>query len=80
MAENEWASLLDTLTEAWNKISIQFEELSKAISDMFDSLMEAKIDAYMAPRKRYRPPKKINCTYSVERRVQRHLPYQRRNY
>lgn len=80
MAKNEWASLIDTLTEAWNKLGIQFEKLSKAISDMFSYSNEVTVNTYMPPRKRHRPPKKINYTYSVKRRVQRHLPYQRRNY
>lgn len=100
MTENEWASLLDTLTEAWTQISIQlkdlakaisdmfpysnellqFEELSKAMLDAFSSNNEVRVNTYMPPRKRHHPPKRINCTYSVERQVQRNLPYQRRNY
>lgn len=78
MAENEWAKLLDTLTEAWNKIAIQLEEFAKAFSDMFTSFDSVETKICRTPRKRQRPPKKINCTYSVKRRTPRNLPYQRR--
>lgn len=79
MAEHEWASLLDTLNEVWNKLAVQIEDFAKALTDMFRVIDNMEKSIYKAPRrKRPRPPKKINCNYSVERQVQRNLPYQRR--
>lgn len=77
MTKSEWKNLMDALTDAWNKITGQFEELAEALTDAFTmrkTLTRLPYDC----RKRQRPPKKIGCTYSIERRIQRNLPYQRR--
>lgn len=76
---------IKAISDIWNQLTATVEESMKALSDFFDSLRNEEIrhtkNHSPHTQKKNRcikdPPNKF---YKVERRVQRHLPYQRRNY
>lgn len=76
---------LKAISNIWNQLTATIEGSMKVLSEFFDSLRNEEI----RHTKKHSPyKKKKNCYfkyspnkfYRVERRVQRHLPYQRRNY
>jgi len=86
MATNDWAKLLNTMTDAWKQISEQIKELVDALVKVFGSLRQARDRSYKNPNTYYNPHKnkhlrgKMLPLYKVYIKPQKHLPYQRRAY
>lgn len=89
MATDELVDAVDKLTDAWKQIGKIVEELTDSLCEIFNVMREdgtVKIQS-MSP-KRYGISLMEDCRgeskgcnlYRIERKVQRHLPYQRRIY
>lgn len=86
MTMDEWNALLDKLTEAWEQFAVIVRRAADALTKIFEQLHDekekrAKEKAMFVPHcKKNQNLKNYTPRYRVERRVQKHLPYQRRNY
>lgn len=85
MNSEEWNDVLEAISDIWNRFTLTVEESVKALSDFFDSLYNDEIK-YKQNHSPYRHKRnrcfkdQPNKLYKVERRLQKNLPYQRRNY
>lgn len=86
MTIDEWNALLNKLTEAWEQFAVTVRQAADALTKMFGQLYEekekrAKEKAMFVPHyKKNQYLKNYTPRYKAERRIQKHLPYQRRNY
>lgn len=85
---DEWNEVLNKLTEAWQQFAATIQQMGEALSKIFGSVntensKRSKSSGYY---NRYFRKKKDDylrnqiSMYKIERRIQKHLPYQRRNY
>lgn len=87
MTTDEWNAIIAKLTEAWEQFTNAIQQAANTILELFESVTNSKeksvrktcnIFTYHHKKNQYlrnRAP-----MYKVERKMQKHLPYQRRNY
>jgi uncharacterized protein YoxC len=87
MAPEDLARAVNQLTEAWKQISDAVKELANSLSRVFECSNQNENQVHKPSANKYcksskrRPPKNdAHINYNIERKVQKHLPYQRRNY
>lgn len=86
MTMDEWNALLDKLTEAWGQFVVTVRQAADALTKIFGQLRDeeekrSKENITFVPRcKKNQYLKNYTPRYRIERRIQKHLPYQRRNY
>ena len=86
MTTDEWNALLDKLTEAWEQFAVTVKQAVDALEKIFGQIRDeeekrAKEKAMFVPHyKKNQYLKNYTPRYKAERRIQKHLPYQRRNY
>ena len=87
MTTDEWNTLLNKFTEAWEQFTVTVRQVADALIKIFEQLYDEKEKTRQKEKRCFVPHcKKNQCLknytprYRVERRVQKHLPYQRRNY
>lgn len=86
MNTDEMTKFLDTLNEAFRKMEATVKELANSIREFVESLTSANERVYRLPDKYFYAPKKkyrnsnTRNLHKIERKFQRHLPYQRRIY
>lgn len=86
MTTEEMKKLNDTLSQAFASFGKAIEELADSLRKFFDPIRSKQEKQYKLPNKYFTSSKNHNqrrneCNlYKIERRVQKHLPYQRRNY
>lgn len=86
MTTDEWNALLNKLTEAWEQFEVTVRQAADTLAKIFGQIRDeeekrAKEKAMFVPHcKKNQYLKNYTPRYKVERRIQKHLPYQRRNY
>ena len=86
MTTDEWNALLDKLTEAWEQFAVTVRQAADALAKIFGGTCDeeekhTKEKTSFAPHHKKNQYLKNNTPkYRVERKIQKHLPYQRRNY
>lgn len=86
MTMEEWNALLNKLTEAWEQFTVTIEQAADALTKIFGCISDekekrAKENAVFMPHcKKNQYLKNYTPIYRVKRRIQKHLPYQQRNY
>lgn len=80
MTPEDLARAVNQLTEAWKQISDAVKELANFLSRVFECSNQNENQKYCKSSKRRPPKNDARICYNVERKVQKHLPYQRRNY
>lgn len=86
MTTEEMKKLKDTLSQAFASFGKAIEELADSLRKFFDPIRPKQKKQYKLPNKYFTSSKNrfqrcnMRNLYSFERKIQRHLPYQRRNY
>lgn len=86
MTTDEWNVLLNKLTEVWEQFAVTVRQAADALTKILGCISDekekrAKENAMFVPHcKKNQYLKTYTSIYRVERRIQKHLPYQRRNY
>lgn len=86
MTIDEWNVLIAKYAEAWEHLANTIQRVGGALTKIFRSInnkekSEVKENKPFIPHcKKNRHIKDYAPMYRVERRIQKHLPYQRRNY
>ena len=84
---DEWNEVLNKLMETWQQSVATIQQMGEALSKIFGSVNteNSKRSRSSGYHNRYSRKKddylwnQISM-YKIERRIQKHLPYQRRNY
>lgn len=87
MITDEWNMLLNKLTEAWEQFAVTVRQAADALTKMFDGL-EIKKQENTKPKPYFNNQRRkksqylcdVKLTYGIEKKPQKNLPYQRRNY
>lgn len=88
MTMNEWNTLLNWITEAWEHLTNIIRQVADALTEMFGSISIDNLEKKYAEEKRLFM---LHCKknhylksrapiYKAERKNTKHSPYQRRNY
>lgn len=84
---DEWNEVLNKLTEVWQQFAATIQQMGEALSKIFGSVntensKRSKSSSYYNRYSRKKDDYLRNqiSMYKIERRSQKHLPYQRRNY
>lgn len=86
MTMDEWNALLNKLTEAWEQFTVTVRQAADALTKIFGQLRDEEEKrskektTFVSRCKKNQYLKNYAPRYKVERRIQKHLPYQRRNY
>lgn len=87
MNMDEWKSLQNRLVEAWEHFVHTLQQAADALAKIFDGLEKRKqADTKPNPyfnnqcRKKSQYLRNAKMTYRMEKKPQKNLPYQRRNY
>lgn len=75
MTTDEIVKVCDSLIEAFKHVGDSMKELAKSIEKYYGSLNRC----FTITRKHY-PELNLRKSYTFERKLPKHLPYQRRNY
>lgn len=87
MTTNEWNELLNKITKVWEQFANAIRQAANTILELYESVTNSKeksvkktcnIFAYSHKKDQYL--RNHTPMYKVERKAQKHLPYQRRNY
>ena len=88
MTADEWKALQNRLVEAWEQFTHTLQQATDAITKIFEALRKEEdrerahpnpcFNSYRKTKSYYLCNEKL--AYRIERKPQRNLPYQRRNY
>lgn len=72
------------LAEAWNKVMVSFEKMTKALNEAFGRIMQEEETCKKLAQSKHKsvrtlPGSKIS-TYNYKPVMRKNLPYQRRNF
>lgn len=86
MTMDEWNALLNKLTEVWESFAVIVRQAADALTKIFGQLHDEEEkhakekETFLPHCKKNQYLKSYTPRYRVEKRIQKHLPYQRRNY
>lgn len=86
MTTDEWNALLNRLTEVWEHFANAIRQAADALTKIFERITDEKEKhdtekTLFVPRcKKSQYLKNHTPIYKVQRKNQKHLPYQRRNF
>ncbi len=86
MTTDEWNALLNKLTEALEQFAVTVRRAADTLTKIFGSINNKKKSAvkknvpFTPHCKKNQYLKNYTPIYRAERKIQKHLPYQRRNY